>query len=123
MTYHQFILFIALGLSQVSGPLRAEPEVDLNEGSPSVELVRPESYAIRRFEEVLEAALEDLPKNTQERLIRERALLTIAQRQKEDLVSTRRVEPTSSTLRAIEARIDHHEKQVKLLEEEARKRR
>jgi len=95
-----------------------------------VELVRPESYAVRRFHEVIDQSLKNRPQSLQEKLLRQRALLQITQtrlgklQDENNPSSEDSASDFSQTLfRALEARVDHHQKKIRRLEEKIRRNR
>lgn len=81
---------------------------------PSAELVRPDAYAIKRFEEVIEQSQKQAEEAPEERLIALRAQLVIAERNMADL---KKGNPGSEAakpqaLRAAQARIDYYQKDI-----------
>ena len=86
-----------------------------------VEWVRPEAYAIKRFQEVLANYEESQPASLQERLIRERALLAITEDRLKNvdvgLNQTQNSELLQTQKKSLLARRDHHLKQLKNLEQ------
>jgi len=86
-----------------------------------VEWVRPEAYAIKRFQEVLGNYEESQPASLQERLIRERALLAITEDRMKNveigLNQTQNSEILQTQKKSLLARRDHHLKQIKNFEQ------
>lgn len=109
--------------------LLAQPRTD---SKKNVELIRPESYAIRRFNEIVEAAQNSKPDSLQERIIRERALLKLAETRlneyrnplNTDEPETEETPAESPSLeKSLRARVDHHFKVLKRLEKKALKQK
>ena len=87
----------------------------LAQSDDTTRLVKPDAYAIKRFEEVVEAGRAEENLSPQERLISLRARLVIAERKLEDLSSS--TNPRASQMKAANARVDYFRKRVSDLEE------
>lgn len=99
---------------------------DPADNNPQVELVRPDTYAVRRFEEVTTQYLEQQPESDQEKVIRERALLEITLRQINALEEKARQsdsEALINLIRALRAKEIHHKKRITRFEKEIRSKR
>jgi len=95
---------------------------------PMAELVDPQSYAIKRFQEVVSSSVGNEPKTIQERLISDRAHLVIVERELEAAISNQN-DPNSvpsekseaavkpQMAKALKARVDYYRKRIAALEE------
>ncbi|MDB5038272.1 MAG: hypothetical protein JWQ35_1800 [Bacteriovoracaceae bacterium] len=95
--------------------------------APEAELVKPEEYSTRRFQEVIDAFQKTRIKNIQEDLIALRAKLIIAERRWYELKEKRdattpeaekRELNRSQFLRAAQAEMNHYQTKIARLEEE-----
>jgi len=116
---------IALSCGFLLSSSEAQSTSDAAEDS-KVQIIRPESYAVRRFSEVLETELAERSEAPKELLIRNRALFEIA---KKKLLDLKDLELESDSLslknkiKAWEAKTDYYRKRTKALEETIKKTR
>lgn len=104
-------------------------QTDFPPQNREIELVKPEDYSVRRFQEVIENYQENAPQSTQDRLIRQRALLEITQSRLSQL-KQKKVESNddlgtsvNNLEKALGAKIDHHQKKIASLEKSIKKNR
>ncbi|TVQ79871.1 MAG: hypothetical protein EA369_03730 [Bradymonadales bacterium] len=95
------------------------------EDGAGLSFVSPEDYAIRRFSEVTQEFLESWPEETEEILIRKRALLRIAEERLEEERARESggVLSRRNRIRSAEAQVDFYRKAVHGLEDRIRRRR
>lgn len=102
------------------------------ESAAEVSFVAPDEYAIRRFNEVVDAYQKDEPKSARDRLIRQRALSVLAKRKLEELKmpSPHRALPNTplglrreNIIKSLEAQVHHHDLQIERLENLIKKNR
>jgi hypothetical protein len=100
--------------------------------NPEVSWVAPDEYAIRRFAEIIENYQNDIPDRPTERLIRLRALLTLAEQKHRELndPSPNRSSPESplglrreNLIKAISAKKEHYRKKISDLEKSIKRNR
>ncbi len=105
--------------------------------SPSVEIVSPENYSVKRFQEVVAENLGNSAETPEEKLIEARARLVVAERRLQELrnaldnpskESPKEEPPKPQALKAAEARVDHYrikiaELEKKTLKEKRRERK
>ncbi len=117
--FGSLMLYVPLLLSQTAN----EPEVSM---------VAPDEYAVSRFGEVVESYQSDQPDNPKEKLIRYRALLSLAEEKLKQLntPSADRSLPATplgirreNLMKSLDAKIDHYRKKIADLEGLIKKRR
>lgn len=92
--------------------------------NPTAEIVDPEAYVIKRFQEIIEDNQVGENLSLQEQLITQRAKLSIAKKRLDDLQNQTDTEtPKYTKIRAVRALVSHHELQVTRLAKQIKKRR
>lgn len=113
-----------LALLLIPAPSLPAQEEDTIEPS-RMEIVKPRSYAIKRFSEIISDYENNQPSRLSDRLIRNRALLNVAKREKSSYLqkmTTEEKQPSEDRLKSFEAMIDHYEKKVAHLETRIKKK-
>lgn len=120
-------MFFVIGLS-LACPINAVENPDQNPSpeESKIQIIRPESYAIRRFSEIIETEMDERSEPATDRLIQNRALFEISKKKLLDLKDLS-LESDSQNLKnkikAWEARTDYFRKRIKFLEEKIKKDR